>query len=382
MTTRAGRPGAARVILLGLDGFPLGALSPERTPTLWRLGAGGGRLAPPLGVAALPATTYPGFTSLLTGLEPVDHRIRTTGPRPDAVPGWAGELLLPVTAPTILDVAAEAGRRVVAVMGDHLLWWVIRASVADDAGSWPPGGHVPHDALRDAHGYPTNDAVGSHLLAAVADPSTDLVFGHLNEADTLGHDLGPAAPATLAAVAATDELVTRLVEALRPDWDRSVLVVVSDHDMDGRSREAPIGLEATPGLVDLLDGVAPDGGAAILRPRGSGSPEALADAVLGVPGVATTWVERDGMVVAGADPGRIFAGSKPHEAGEHGGPSTARTLAIVAGGHPAVTILRNAVEEAPPRLSSWAGRLAAVLEVSMPRIHDRTRNRRVALGRG
>jgi hypothetical protein len=71
-----------RVVMLGLDGFPIAALSPSCTPQLWALGGGWGR-------TSLLASTYPGFASLLTGQLPREHQVWCTAGRRD-LPPWAG----------------------------------------------------------------------------------------------------------------------------------------------------------------------------------------------------------------------------------------------------------------------------------------------------
>lgn len=342
---------APRIILVGLDGFPLRHVTPAITPTLWRLADAehGGRMT---GSCGLPATTYPSFASLLTGTPPSTHGVWVTGPRPNA-PGWAAGQR--VTVPTLLDRSQAAGRVARAVLGDHHLARVLR--IPSSVLAWPPDGQPPAGTTLDAHGYATNAAVRPHLLAAAADPSVDLLFVHLNEADTLGHDLGPDAPAVREVVAATDRLLGELVAALAPDWDRSVLLITSDHDMERRADAPRITL-----APELLDGLAQDmvadGGAAVLRPL-PGRTQALVAALIEVDGVRSVAVEPGGFVVAGAEPGRIFAGApNPVSTGIHGGPSTARTLAILAGGAPAAASVLN--DEVSPRLTAWAPALAAL----------------------
>ncbi len=343
------------MVLLGLDGFPLAALGPDRTPILWRLGGNGGR-ASFTGIAPLPSTTYPGFATLLTGCLPARHLVRTTGLRPGAVPGWAGRQDPAVQ--TLLEICAESGRRTTAVVGDHLLQGVLRLG---EATIWPPGGIIPAGTPLDAHGYPPNEAARPHLLEAVADETVELVFGHLNETDTWGHDLGPDHPTTLACATAVDAIIGEVVEALRPTWSHAVLIVTSDHDMEAPSPLPPIELRPSePPLEGLVQSVTVDGGAALLRPVGGASVRAVRAALSNTDGIHL--VEESGdVMVAGAVPGRWFAGAPQPAGGFHGGPATARTLAIVAGGHPVVPRLAAALAASPPHLADWGPTICGLL---------------------
>lgn len=345
-----------RVVLLGLDGFPHAAVRADRTPNLWRLGVEGGR-APDGGVPPLPSTTYPGFASLLTGLLPERHGVRTTAHRPGAVPGWAGRRSVP--GPTLLDVALAAGLGTRVVLGDHLLHGVLRVPAA----AWPPSGRVPAGTPLDAHGYATNEAVRPHLLAAARDPSLRLLFGHLNEADTLGHEMGPASPEAVACHRGTDAIVGELLDALLPAWDRTLIVVVSDHDMDPRAVAPPI----DPGAIlgDAIDGWIGDGEAAWLRSAPGVDEASVIRRLEAVDGLAEVRPVGAGRLLALAAPGRVFAGDD-HPGGVHGGSGTERTLAIVGGGHPLVPWLAAAIRARRPHLADWAPTVARLFGLALP----------------
>ncbi len=356
-TSSRGRP---RVVLLGIDGCPIHLVSPAVTPRLWSLrGAGGLTLE---GRAPLPSSTYPCFGTLLTGCLPGRHRVRTTASRPGAVPGWGGEVR--VAVPTLFDVCRAAGLRSAAVQGDHLLHAVLQTEAAGM--TWPPGGRVPPEVPRDAHAYPTNDAVRPHLLAAAADPAVDFLFGQLNEGDTLGHDLGPDDPATRASYRRADRIVGEVLDALGPLWQDTLVVIVSDHGMEPRTDRPPIDLLAAPEVAVVAVDVVGDGGAALVRVR-DGVGERAAGRVLGeVPGVAGWSDCGDGVVLAAALPGWIFSAPRLRPRGYHGGPATARTLAAVTGGHAAVPRIARALAARPPHLADWAPTTAQVLGLKLP----------------
>jgi hypothetical protein len=341
----------ARVVIVGLDGFPIAALSTSRTPQLCALGGG-------LGRTSLPSSTYPGFASLLTGQLPLGHRVWcTTGGRD--LPSWAGSSQ--VAVPTLLDRARSAGLKSAAIVGDHLLHRVLRTESADVC--WPAleSNRVPVVSKRDAYGYATNAAVEPHLLGALSDPTIDFVFGQLNEVDTLGHLGGPLDPSTLECCAATDSLVGEILEALRPEWQRAVVIVVSDHDMVHRSGSPAIDLFDDATVCAMARDVFVDGDAALVQLLAGVDSAIACDALAAVDGVETVERLDDNVLVVAAAAGRPFGSDRPLPAGLHGGRSTARTLALVAGGHPLVPELTQWAKAPAPHLADWAAIVARVL---------------------
>jgi len=345
-----------RVVLLGLDGFPHRAIRPDLTPRMWRLAQEGGR-APEGGVTSLPSSTDPGFCTLLTGQLPERHGVRTTAWRFADLPDWAGSRI--PTAPTIFERLAAAGLRTAAVMGDDRGLLCTRAA----GFRWPPDDAIPEGVPLDAHGYPANAAVRPHLLKVLEDRDIPFVFGHINEADTVGHDQGPESEAALTCYQQTDGLVGELLDALQPVWSQTVVIIVSDHDMEARTPTPPIDLTAAPGFAELSDGVIPDGGAALVHLR-PGIPQERAGNVLArVDGVASWQPGGPELLILGARPGWIFAAPAHPSGGFHGGPATARTVAIVGGGHGAVPRIASAIARRRPHLATWAGVILDLLEV-------------------
>jgi arylsulfatase A-like enzyme len=345
----------ARVILLGLDGFPAGRISPEITPRLWALGLSGGRAG--YGVSALPSTTYPGFASLLTGRLPSRHGVRSTARPPERL-----------RVPTLFDACAAAGLRSAAVQGDHLMHRFLGTEVASRI--WPEDGVVPDGAPVDAHGYPTNEAVLPHLVAALGDSTLDFVFGHLNEADTVGHDTGPDSPDSLACYRDTDTAVGAALDSLTGDWDQTVVMVVSDHDMERCTDTPPIDLLARSEIRAVVDEVIYDGGAAVVYLASGADAQAALAVLRGIQGIQECGAD-DRVIVAGARPGHVFGAWLAGRRGFHGGPATARTVALVGGGHPAARQIGAAITARPPHLVDWAPTIATMLGLSLPGVDGR-----------
>jgi hypothetical protein len=328
---------------------------------LWGLAQEGG-FAPEGGRSGLPSTTFPAFTCLLTGMSQRLTGVRTTAQRPGAVPGWAGRDR--TIATTIVHAARDAGLRSAVVMGDHKLQRVLRFDELDRA--WPPAGIVPERIELDAHGYPTNAAIRPFALEAVADRDLDLLFVQFNETDTLGHDLGPTEASTLDCVRAADAIVGEVVEALAPEWDRTVIAVVSDHDMMRRLPFPAIDPTVPRDCAGLVDDWIADGCAAWLRLTSGVDAHMAINRLAALEGVENwRWREPDTLLLLAA-PGRVFASPSMPISGIHGSLSTARTLAIVGGGHPAVANLAACIADRSPRLTDWAPTLAGILNVDLP----------------
>ena len=359
-----------RVVLLSLDAIGHTIISPEKTPRLWALREEGG-WAPGGGRCDVPAVTYVCHATLATGTAPTAHGItsnRAVSPIPGTIPGWAGQSQ--VQTPTLFDALRDAGLRSAAVCGDQFLVQIMGAKAADNV--WPPGGVVPEGTATCPAGYALNDAVREPLLEAVADRNLPFLFAHLNESDTWSHLYGPDHLEAIASYMAADALVGEIVDGLRRDWERLALVVVSDHGMESVRTLAPIDLLASEAVRASISEVVNEGGVAWARVRDGVTAANAGVAVLNVGGV-TTWRETSpGVLLIEGEPGAVFAsGATKHQHGVHGGAGTTITIAIVAGGHPAVKRIVSAIEERPPHLADWAPTIAAILGVEFPTAEGR-----------
>ncbi|HEU0116054.1 MAG TPA: alkaline phosphatase family protein, partial [Thermomicrobiales bacterium] len=235
---------------------------------------------------------------------------------------------------------------------------------------------LPAGTAVDPNGYAANAAIRPHLLRVAAAPDVRFFFGHINEPDTWGHRLGPRHADTLAAYAAADRLVGEVVEALRPDWERTLIAVVSDHTMEPVSEATPIALSAHPAVRAVAADVVEEGGCALLRLRDGVSPDEAGTALRDVAGVAAWRPLTDAALLVEGEPGVRFAsGPGKGLAGIHGGRGTTRTMAAVGGGHPAVSRVVRAFQDAPPHLADWAPTIAAVLDIPLPAADGRDLSR-------
>jgi hypothetical protein len=268
--------------------------------------------------------------------------------------------------PTIFDACRAAGVRSAAIVADD------RGLLCTDSADrrWPPDGAIPLGTALDAHGYPINAAVLPHLLDAIADSSLGFVFGHVNEADTIGHDHGPESEAARACYRATDRLVGVVLDALAGRWADTVIVIVSDHDMQPRDSSPPVDPMAN-GSDGRWDAYIPDGGSALIHLNPGVDPERAGEALLRIDGVETWMRSNDSVLVAGLKPGRIVAAPRYSIGGFHGAPITARTVALVGGGDPAVGGIASSIAARRPHLADWAPTVAPLLGIDLGRIDGR-----------
>jgi arylsulfatase A-like enzyme len=208
-----------------------------------------------------------------------------------------------------------------------------------------------------------------HLLAAIADSSLGFIFGHVNEADTVGHDHGPESDAARACYRATDQTVGVVVDALAGRWSETVIVIVSDHDMQARDSSPPVDpMASTDGGWDAY---IPDGGSALIHLKPGVDSEHAGAALERIDGVETWVRSNDAVLIAGLKPGRIVAAPRYSTGGFHGAPITARTVALVGGGDPAVGSIAGAIARRRPHLADWAPTIAPLLGLDLGRVDGR-----------
>ena len=324
-----------RVVFLIVDALPQRHVSAALTPTLAGLAAEGGSS---IGHAVMTSATYPNHATFATGVDPLEHGILANWIVADGQPRPSADVGLAV--PTIFDRCRAAGRSTAAVLGDQFLVAIMGAHAADE--HWPPNGVLTDDVQRDGHGYVANAEVLPRLLRVLDADRPDLVVGHLNEPDTAAHVYGPDSDDALASYREADDAIATIVEALRPSWDDTVLMVVSDHDQE--PVEIPIDLYAPLKASGQRLIAIPEGTAAIVW----GDDETDGAWLDRIDGVAGHEEMRPGTRLVWSDPDHWFTpprgfGSDPPDRGTHGGIRTRAQVAIVAGGHPAALALAATV---------------------------------------
>lgn len=342
-----------RVVFVIVDALPLRHVNADVTPTLAALAREGSTST---GRAVMTSATYPNHATFATGVDPIEHGllanwiVHEERPRPAYHVGPA--------VPTIFDACRAAGRSSAAVVGDQHLIGVMGAKAADS--HWPPGGELPEGIARDAHGYAADHEVLPRLLDVLEGDRPDLVVGHLNEPDTYAHVHGPDSDAALDSYRRADAAIAAVVEALRPTWDQTALIVVSDHDQEDVWDELELHAIADAAGASVL--CLPEGSAAIAW----GDDESGGAWLDGVPGIAGHREVREGVRLVWSDPGHAFRPPAPFrqdpaDRGMHGGVRTRAQVAISAGGAP-LPVLPRQIDAA-----EWAGRVTDLLGISPTR---------------
>lgn len=218
-------------ILVSLDGFRPDYLDRGVTPVLSRLAREGARGAMR---PSFPTKTFPNHYALVTGLRPDRNGIVDNTFEDPAIPGV-----------TFRMSNREAVR-------DARWWdqaepiWVTaeRAGIPTAPIFWP-GSEAPIRGVRPRYFEPfimatPNAARVDRTLALLDLPPGDrprFLTLYFDTVDTAGHDFGPDAPETTAAVAAADLEVGRLVAGLKARGLAANLVIVADHGMAALSSD-------------------------------------------------------------------------------------------------------------------------------------------------
>lgn len=227
----------ALVLLISIDGFRPDYLGQGATPVLDRLVAEGatGPMQP-----SFPSVTFPNHYTLVTGMHPDRHGV-VANRFNDAVLG------------TFAMSKTESG------------WWdqaepiwttAEKAGVRTGAMFWP-GSETEIDGVRPSRWVPFDQSLSGDARVDIALSWQDLPADqrprlgtlYFDIVDSAGHRHGPRADETRAAVASVDASVGRLVEGLKARglWDRTVLLITSDHGMSETSPERVVVID------DLID---------------------------------------------------------------------------------------------------------------------------------
>ncbi|HEX8469986.1 MAG TPA: ectonucleotide pyrophosphatase/phosphodiesterase [Brevundimonas sp.] len=229
------------LILISIDGFRYDYLSRGVTPTLAALAADGaiGPMRP-----SFPSLTFPNHYTLVTGLHPDHHGIvgnSFVDPKlgkftmANTEPGWWDQ------AEPIWNTAEKAG------LTTATMFWPGSETTVN-------GVHPTYHRAFD-QALTGEQRVDQLLTWMDATPQPDFATLYFDTVDTAGHRNGPDALATTQAAAAVDASVARLIKGLKARglYERTVLVIVSDHGMAATSPDRVIVLDdlITPEAVTI-----------------------------------------------------------------------------------------------------------------------------------
>jgi hypothetical protein len=410
----AKRPFVYVVVIDGLDGDSVEAGSAPFISSLLE-GQGGRGTYFPESSSVIPAETNPNHTAMMTGAFPGQSGIAAnafaiyaplanedtcerTGPLDfTALPSpTSGESPTCPRAETIFEAVRrqKGGRHPVTavVMGKPKLGRIFDVTYRGRRAAdhlWAPCDDTPEDdaycedvPTNPITGYAANDQIVMDEVIRTVEEGVEVrgkvrrprvTFVNLPQVDSAGHATGRG-PIYDTAIGMADDEIERLVETLRAEgiWQRSVLMVVSDHSMDSTPSKVNVtGVLEDAGVNGSAFTVVQNGSVDFVylanrqgprRPRN----ELLAqmrEAILAEPDVAEAlyrrrnpldggrrhtvlgarpgWTvgPRSGDIVVTSEPGAAF--SDPGEfdnplPGNHGAPQTADNFMSVLGGWPRI----------------------------------------------
>ncbi|MCW0045342.1 ectonucleotide pyrophosphatase/phosphodiesterase [Brevundimonas sp. BT-123] len=225
------------VILVSIDGFSPDYLGKGQTPVLDGLVAGGafGPMRP-----SFPSVTFPNHYTLVTGLHPDHH-------------GVVGNRFTDAQLGAFTMASKESGFW---DQGEPIWVTAEKAGLRTGTMFWP-GSEVEIHGVRPSQWAPFDqgmpgDARVDRLLSWLdlpVDQRPKLETLYFDIVDTAGHRNGPDSAETRAAAASVDASMARLIEGLKARglYDRTMLVVVSDHGMAATSPDRVVWID------DIID---------------------------------------------------------------------------------------------------------------------------------
>ncbi len=235
-----------RLLLISIDGFRWDYLEVHDAPTISRLARHGVRarsLEP-----VFPSKTFPNHYSIVTGLRPDRHGVVAN----EMVDDQISERFALSNRAAVSDGRWWGGEPIWVTaerQGTHsatLFWPGSEAEIA---------GYRPHHWLEYTTKMPGEERVDQVLdwLDRPPDVRPRFLTLYFSEVDSAGHDFGPGAPETRAAIRNVDRHLDRLVRGLeargligrdgRPVEGGVHIMLVSDHGMAAMSRGRAVFLE-------------------------------------------------------------------------------------------------------------------------------------------
>jgi predicted AlkP superfamily pyrophosphatase or phosphodiesterase len=241
------------VVLVSLDGFRWDYAKRDHAAQLLALGKQG-VWAPEGMLPSYPSLTFPNHYTIVTGLYPEHHGLVANGfYDPARKARYAMSDAKAVTdgswygGTPIWSLAESRGMRTAV-----LLWPGSEGEIAGYRPTWYARFDEKTQATPEAQQARIDDAAA--LLKLPAEERPHFIAIYFSEPDHEGHEFGPDAPQTRAAVLKVDGLVGKLKKALEATGLPIDLVVVSDHGM-----VKPEGATVTLDAVADLKGIETDG---------------------------------------------------------------------------------------------------------------------------
>jgi arylsulfatase A-like enzyme len=214
------------VIVVSVDGLRPDALSRERTPTLNRLMETGSYSLKASTI--MPSNTLPSHTSMLTGEPPERHLVKWNN-----VPAAKFDT---VEVPTIFGVARLRGYRTAAFFSKSKFHTLQRVGTLDY--SQAPGGWF---------GKWSSKRTVADVERYLDEAKPNVLFVHLSDPDTAGHESEWMSADYLQAVSVADSAVARLLAAADAAYGAGAysVIVSADHGGHGHGHGTDDPLDVT-----------------------------------------------------------------------------------------------------------------------------------------
>jgi arylsulfatase A-like enzyme len=202
-TTPPAPTGVERVIVISLDGTRPDAIQIAETPNLQALAARGA--VSWTAQTIIPPVTLPSHASMLTGLPPEEHGVDWNGTNPGCEP---------ITTPTILTLAEEAGYTTAMIVGKEKFCHLRQTDTLDF--------HFAREGDR---------SVVDQVLRILEADSADVLFIHLPNPDFFGHSFGWMSATYIYELRNTDAQVGRILDYLAQHnlADSTLIIISADH---------------------------------------------------------------------------------------------------------------------------------------------------------
>lgn len=197
-------------------------------------------------VPSYPTKTFPNHYTLVTGLRPAEHGIIQNKFYDPNFQAWFGIGSHP---------AAREGRW----WGGEPIWNTLARQGKNATCMFWPGaeaainGRHPDEWMPYQHDLPAADRIDQVVTWATSPSPPDLITLYFSVVDDAGHDFGPTAPETRAALQEVDAALRDLSERLRAAdrWADTTMIVVADHGMTPVTAERIVLLEdlVAPGVA-------------------------------------------------------------------------------------------------------------------------------------
>jgi len=163
------------------------------------------------------AITLPSHTSMLTGVPPAKHGVTWNSPQP------VGQRVYPAW-PTLFEIARKAGYTTAMAAGKSKFSTLAKPGTL--TWSFVPDSSITPDSI-----------VTSIAVDWITRYGPQVLFVHLPEVDSAGHEFGWGSPEQLASIGNADRCIGRILDAVRArGWQDSTFVLVTaDHGGAGKS---------------------------------------------------------------------------------------------------------------------------------------------------